>query len=1225
MTTVQDTIQRDLDEEIQSVIKVSEESRLAVDLREYVLTDLLAKQFGDVFSALVAASRPAAAATDKTGIWVSGFFGSGKSHFSKLIGHLVANTATDQGTARDLFRKRLRPGNHRHDRVAELLQEADNYHLSAQLVPFDITALHGDSTENVGRIFLRALFRELGLSSIITFAELEMEIAAADKRAEFLVAYAEASGSTWEDDRDLPYVSAQFAEAVARVLPRFRTAEDALRGIEVGEQAYATLAIDEVVTKLLRWLESESKLGRPGRILFFVADEVGAWAGRNLQRIEEVRALTEAFGRKGNGRLWILATSQERLSDVVQNAGIMDAKATQEFIQRLEARFGTNVHLEPGEVGTVIEDRVLRKKPGERSAIEQLYRDKEAAVVDFSGRPGLELVGEYPAPNAEAFARDYPFLPYQLALAADIFGAMRGVKVSSGARSMLKVAFDATKSLAQRPVGAVVSWDRIFDAANGDNEFADENYLGTPGLTSLDRADEDLSGKVPMDKPSRLLKTLWLMQQTGRVPTTERNLARMAVEHVDVDLLGLEQQVRVTLTKLEEHNYVRQDAASGQWRFLTPDEVTVEKIVTDIAGRVPAKDVRDQAAQLYEQRLKQLGAVVVGKSSTKFEYGVELNGSPINGDGAPIQLKVHFESAPRAGQIRDDHAAYVEDSSVYWIIPVPDRLEERLRRILAIERLKGDPKFNEIRTTKTDAEADKLVQEANQIRQQAVTDLHRALGQGTLYWGGGSHALNEPPTKDANVPARPAIEDAIRDRIVLRYPRFAEGDRRFDARNIDRLLDTPASKRAALDPDLQVFDANGNVYLDNVVVSAIISYLNGTTKTSGADLRQFFSAPPFGWAPDLPRYVAAALFVSGQVALVDKAGVRHDNPRNPAVRAILLAKEFATVRVVVEENPLTPDEATKVRELLSDLGETTKDASELTLHDAARTLMQKLEKRLGGVESARAANLPLPTVFTELRTAIDEAAAAGSRSSTLRSLVAHAETFRAGGKALTGLEGFVAANGLDQFRRAEQMLEIARQVGLDDDPELGEQVREARVSIEELKTQRRVLAEWTGTYESARETMLNAYRKRYAPLYKRAREEVDAASDAVLGSPEYARLGEKVVQVRLRFMGAGCPLQQVPEVSLTTEADLIAATSSFPLPLLRAKIDGAAKARAEAIAYAAELAPDKPADTSATWKTSALMGRAFSPGEENKVDALFDQAKDEIKTLLRQGKTVRTL
>ena len=138
---------------------------------------------------------------------------------------------------------------------------------------------------------------------------------------------------------------------------------------------------------------------------------------------------------------------------------------------------------------------------------------------------------------------DYPFLPYQLPLAADIFGAMRGVKVSSGARSMLKVAFEATLALADQPLGAVVSWDRIFDAANGENEFADENYLGTPGLQSHGaRGRGPRTGTSPFERPSQDPEGAVADAAVEPRPCTITNLARLLADHTGADILDLEQQ-----------------------------------------------------------------------------------------------------------------------------------------------------------------------------------------------------------------------------------------------------------------------------------------------------------------------------------------------------------------------------------------------------------------------------------------------------------------------------------------------------------------------------------------------------------------------------------------------------------------------------------------------------------------------------------------------------------
>src|SRR3954466_10681877 len=130
---IQETIERDLTKEPQSVVRVYEDAQLKTDFAEYVLTDALAREFAKVLEPIIDSARPAAAGTNNVGIWVSGFFGSGKSHFAKVAGHLVADTAIGHGTARELFLRLLRPNSAAHQRVAELLQEAANYRLAATI------------------------------------------------------------------------------------------------------------------------------------------------------------------------------------------------------------------------------------------------------------------------------------------------------------------------------------------------------------------------------------------------------------------------------------------------------------------------------------------------------------------------------------------------------------------------------------------------------------------------------------------------------------------------------------------------------------------------------------------------------------------------------------------------------------------------------------------------------------------------------------------------------------------------------------------------------------------------------------------------------------------------------------------------------------------------------------------------------------------------------------
>src|SRR6266540_2812550 len=295
---IRDTIERDLGNEPQSVVKVYETARLRTDFTEYVLTDTLAREFAKVLEPLVESARPATTGTGKVGIWISGFFGSGKSHFAKIAGHLAADTAIGGETARSLFGRLLRPGSPPDDRLAER----------------------------------------------------ELELKKAGLYDEFTALYRKKSGVPWAEEKNLAASSPTLAECLADLLPdRYSSAELALASLKFELDFLASMSIKDVVNRLVRWLDgTQAERKRPQRLLF-VADEVGAWAGRNLDRIEQMRALVEELSVVAQGRIWLMVTSQERLSDVVANAPLQDPRAARDLQHRLEARFRVNVHLESSE------------------------------------------------------------------------------------------------------------------------------------------------------------------------------------------------------------------------------------------------------------------------------------------------------------------------------------------------------------------------------------------------------------------------------------------------------------------------------------------------------------------------------------------------------------------------------------------------------------------------------------------------------------------------------------------------------------------------------------------------------------------------------------------------------------------------------------------------------------------------------------------------------------
>ena len=1200
---VSEVIDRDLNDEPQSVVRVSDSGTLASDLREYVLTDALAGEFAKVLEHIIEGGE-----TRGAGIWVSGFFGSGKSYFAKLAGHLLANTPVGTATARDLFAHHLQDGRPHDQRIRELFQQATIHKVAPRLVMFDITAESTSSDSTVGMTFLRAFYQSFGYSRIVAFAEREAELEAAGKYQEFTRLYEQKSGVSWAEDKDLNSSDYRLAECLATLLPqRYPSSEVAWQSLDRATRQGEQTTIGDIVAALRRWLD-----GASGRSLLFVVDEVGAWASRDLRRVEEIRAMIEAFGDAGH--IAVIATSQEALSSVVQNT-----TSDGGLLQRLTARFRTNVHLESSEVGTVIEQRILLKKATAHPTMGTLWSRHAAQVTDVAAPPGLELGGiQYPKPNAANFADDYPFLPYQLPAAADIFGAMRGVRVSAGARSMLKVAFDATRGLAGRPLGAVVSWDRIFDAANRDNEFAAEEYLGSQGLTYLRQADRDVTD-VPI-VPSRLLKILWLIGKSARIPRTVPNLARLLLDDLSADLQQLERDVERTLIALEGATFVRSETGSKQWQFLSQDQVTVEKLVQEIARDLTAKEVRDEVSRLYTDALKQAytGRLRHGKSNTQFTYGLFFNDAPLANESAPVSLRavvVGSGTAHLAKQAEEQNTANLDAPLVVWLLEPGERLEERVRRALAIERLPDSEEYRRVATARTKIEADNLRADADRLRREAEEQVARALGGGRLLYAGQTIDLDGTTT-------RTQVETALKDRIDIAYDRFAEGDRVFNANNVDKLFTVPAADRAGLDPTLGLFSPDGHLNGANVLAEEMAGYLTHTTKTAGADVVAHFDRQPFGWQADLVRYVATAMFVDGKLSALDKNGKRYENPREQGAKALFGTAPFRATRLEVQEDSLSPAELSQARQLLTDLGVAPDSGDEIAVREATQRLHTRLVGRLGILAQARDADLPLPTAYDAIPQTVEEIATGGSRAVVIRALLAQAEALREADANLARLETFAAHGGFVQFTRSRRLLEAVRSAGLDDDSESGE-LAHAATQLDALYEQRRVLDEWDGQYKNYRAAIVRGFRAAYEPLRRKVAEETQAANADIREMPEYATLKvDGTMQVRTEYLGKQRPLDPVPMPALHDEQQLLAANDEYRISHLRTILDALPGQTASARAFVRKLAAsEEDRQRTVVWKTADAFGTHRFEKEED-VDAAFDAAKEAIKTLVRQGKIV---
>ncbi|MFN9621147.1 MAG: DUF6079 family protein [Synechococcaceae cyanobacterium] len=279
----------------------------------------------------------------------------------------------------------------------------------------------------------------------------------------------------------------------------------------------------------------------PGKQLMFVVDEVGQYVARDIQKMLDLQAIVQQLGVKGRGKVWVMVTSQEKLSDVV---GYLDDNRTE--LARLQDRFPYKPVLEPSDIAEVTSRRVLGKNSGGEQTLQGLFQQHQGRLASHTK---LDTKIRLPELTGKAFADLYPLLPYQIEL---IIQVVSGLRLSGGAskqfgganRAIIKLAQELLTNpqcgLADEAVGALVTLDRVYDLQSNN---IDSQYCGKIS---------DIATKASHPLAVPVAKAICLLQFVDQVPVTERNIA--VVLHPRVDGDSLESEVQEACRHLEERN-----------------------------------------------------------------------------------------------------------------------------------------------------------------------------------------------------------------------------------------------------------------------------------------------------------------------------------------------------------------------------------------------------------------------------------------------------------------------------------------------------------------------------------------------------------------------------------------------------------------------------------------------------------------------------------------------
>lgn len=464
---IRDIFRDDIHRDIKEVIKVDDLDDVALidEIKEYHPTPSIQAQMHTVLEAYYDSHR---SKTEDIGVWVSGFFGAGKSSFVKLLGILLESRKIGKQDSVDLFSKRITD-----DRIKVLLTQIRE-HIPTHVVIFDILKdnIAGAKEHPVTTVMYKALLRSLGYPTELDLAELEIELEASGKLEVFSKKFAEINpGRTWDEAKRLTMTAINEASRVLHELkPETYNAPDSW--------ARARSKAEISPRKLAERAIQLAKARAGGRNVLFVVDEIGqyiAHKARDLTRIGDLQGVVESFSLVGMGKIWLVATAQEKLESIVD----VWENAKSDLV-RLKDRFAFPVDIKSTDIREVASHRVLAKNAGAEKLLRDLYG---LHIGKLKTSTGVQSSVQLPELREDAFVNLYPLLPYQVDLLIDIVSGLRrqgGVAATYGGanRTIIhmtqQLVIHDKLGVSGKSIGALITLDSVYDYMNGRNDIRTE-------------------------------------------------------------------------------------------------------------------------------------------------------------------------------------------------------------------------------------------------------------------------------------------------------------------------------------------------------------------------------------------------------------------------------------------------------------------------------------------------------------------------------------------------------------------------------------------------------------------------------------------------------------------------------------------------------------------------------------------------------------------------------
>ncbi|OFW00070.1 MAG: hypothetical protein A3F68_05125 [Acidobacteria bacterium RIFCSPLOWO2_12_FULL_54_10] len=827
---------------------------------------------------------------EQKAVWVSGFFGSGKSHLVKMLRYLWEDYHfADGATARSIVKLP--------EEISDLLTELSNRSKPLGGLRAAAGTLGAGSMDNVRLAFVQLVLRSAGLPEDLAHARFIFWLRSSGLETPVAKALKKNNCDLLEEVVNLNY-SVPLAEALLSADPKYGMVANVQEAIRTGFPEI----ISPTMTQSLDFLQQV--FGEKGNLpcTLLVVDELQQFIGERIQRAMDLQEIAEHCCTKLNQRLLLVGTGQSALN-------------TTPSLQRLQARFAVRVQLSDADVESVIRKTVLRKKPEQETVISKCLSDNQGEVARHLQNTRFAAHHD----DEMFFVADYPLLPTRRRFWEKVLRNTDHSGTKAQLRSQLQIVFEATRHTAAASVGTVVPADFIYDQISTDLLNSGELEREYDEIIRKQR-----DGTKDGDLRSSLCALIFLIGKLPRTPGADDGVRANAETLVDLlvsdlknDRPKLEQQVPILLKQLVdagqlmavETEFRLQTREGALW---THDFNRRRTAVLNDEQRINSKRtelLRDGTKQALKPVSLQQGT---SRQPRKLVFELSSSRPPSSSDEVTLWVRDGWSDDDKS-ILNEARAAGVNSPLLFGFLP-RERHEELRQAIASHIAAQETLDAHGPAATPEAIEARKAVETHLEVASHRIQELlGHIIGGAKVFLGGGTEANG--------IELADKVQDSADSALVRLFPQFSEADHANWGQVVSRA-------RAGDVGALSQVGYPGDV-TKHAVCRRVLDLVGAGKK--GKDIREHFKSAPFGWPQDA---IDGALFV-----MLVAGNLRATVNGQPAQAQTLPQNQVGVASFYVDVPPLNVQQRLDLKALFQKIGIATQNGKE---SEAAAQFLQKL-------------------------------------------------------------------------------------------------------------------------------------------------------------------------------------------------------------------------------------------------------------------------------------------